>query len=763
MTFKLPILIFFLCCLGNVFGQTFTGKVIDAVSKEPLIGANIVNSNGQGTTTDVNGLFSFSKLENFEVFAISFIGYETLTTDTIAINKSQTEPAVFELIPSASSLGEIVISAGKFEQRLEEVTMSLDILKPSLIEDKNQVRLENTLQQAPGVNVTDGQANIRGGSGWSFGTGTRVQTLVDGIPLISGDAGQALWDLVPIQSLDRVEVLKGASSVLYGSAAMNGVIHAITHPFPEKFSLNVNLYSGWYDTPKRNYLKWWDGPQLNSGINFDLQQIINPNNAFVLSAGYISDDGFRYLEEGTLTRMFGKYLHKSKRIKGLEASLSSTVNYADHGDALMWESDSFAYIPGDSAITRTYGWDFYIDPNISYRHGHFKHNVMGRYLQLNNNAKSSEADYTNASEQFFLQYLLQYYYTSKLVVTAGYSTTHTTSNSIVFVGRHQASNNAGFLQADYKPLEWINLNAGVRLEEYTLDDRYQKEPVFRGGVNVQIIKGTNARFSYGEAFRFPAISETFTTTSFGAISVFPNEGLNPESGNSIELGLRQMFYSKKIKGYIDFSVFQMHYYDMIEFTFGSWGKVVPPGYGLGFKPLNVGETKIKGFEVATALEGKVNSKLAYRLLAGYTYTLPQVLYPDSAFAQDQNGNDLTYTLSSSDTSNRILKYRYQDLFKVDLQINYSQWHGGFSMRYNDFMQNIDRLFNDRIAGVKKNRQRNYNGDFVLDVRLGYQINKKWQVDFLVNNVLNEEFMIRPGYLGEPRSYTFKINYSIGKS
>ena len=130
------------------------------------------------------------------------------------------------------------------------------------------------------------------------------------------------------------------------------------------------------------------------------------------------------------------------------------------------------------------------------------------------------------------------------------------------------------------------------------------------------------------------------------------------------------------------------------------------------------------------------------------------------FAQDTAGNDMTYTLSSSDTTNRILKYRYQDIVKFDLQLNYGKFHGGFSFRYNDFMQNIDKLFEEQIDGIKENRTRNSDGDYVVDLRLGYMINKKWQMDFLVNNVFNREVMIRPGYLGPPRAYSVRLKYSI---
>ena len=87
----------------------------------------------------------------------------------------------------------VVVSAGKFEQRIEETTVSIEVIKPNLISNKNTTNIQTAIDQVPGVNITDGQANIRGGSGWSYGAGTRVQVLVDDMPLISGDAGQAQW------------------------------------------------------------------------------------------------------------------------------------------------------------------------------------------------------------------------------------------------------------------------------------------------------------------------------------------------------------------------------------------------------------------------------------------------------------------------------------------------------------------------------------------------------------------------------------------
>ena len=83
--------------------------------------------------------------------------------------------------------------------------------------NKNTTDLEILMNQSPGVQVVDGQANIRGGSGWSYNTGSRVLVMVDDMPLLSGDRGTVEWDMIPMENVSQIEVIKGASSVLFGS------------------------------------------------------------------------------------------------------------------------------------------------------------------------------------------------------------------------------------------------------------------------------------------------------------------------------------------------------------------------------------------------------------------------------------------------------------------------------------------------------------------------------------------------------------------
>ena len=105
--------------------------------------------------------------------------------------------------------------------------------------------MADVVGRTPGVTVIDGQANIRGGSGYAYGVGSRVMLLVDNMPLIRGDWGDINWNFVPLENAEQVEVVKGAASVLYGSAALNGVINVRTAwPIDSVPETKVQVFSG---------------------------------------------------------------------------------------------------------------------------------------------------------------------------------------------------------------------------------------------------------------------------------------------------------------------------------------------------------------------------------------------------------------------------------------------------------------------------------------------------------------------------------------
>src|SRR5205823_6428618 len=107
-----------------------------------------------------------------------------------------------DLFASTKELSTVVVSAGKFEQKLEEVTVSMAVMKQSFIENNNTRTMQDIMEFVPGVTIIDGQPNIRGGSGFSYGAGSRVLVLVDDLPLLAADANDPKWSFLPTEIID---------------------------------------------------------------------------------------------------------------------------------------------------------------------------------------------------------------------------------------------------------------------------------------------------------------------------------------------------------------------------------------------------------------------------------------------------------------------------------------------------------------------------------------------------------------------------------
>ena len=183
------ITLFFSLFAFELFAQNgrLTGAITDAATREPLPGVT-VRAGNTGTVSDTEGLYALSLPAGTHEVIFTFVGYQSRTL-TVKITAGQTLQLGMALGDSDNLLQQATVTAGKFEKPLGEVTVSLDVLKPTLIESVNTTSVDEVLVKVPGVAILDGQASIRGGSGFSYGAGTRVLLLVDDIPALQADAG----------------------------------------------------------------------------------------------------------------------------------------------------------------------------------------------------------------------------------------------------------------------------------------------------------------------------------------------------------------------------------------------------------------------------------------------------------------------------------------------------------------------------------------------------------------------------------------------
>jgi iron complex outermembrane receptor protein len=116
----------------------------------------------------------------------------------------------------------------------------------------------------------------------------------------------------------------------------------------------------------------------------------------------------------------------------------------------------------------------------------------------------------------------------------------------------------------------------------------------------------------------------------------------------------------------------------------------------------------------------------------------------------------------------MLKYRYKHIAKADIEVIYKKTSLGGSVRYNSFMKNVDKVFtedfiggdNGIIPGINTAREKFKDGDFIIDLRAGYQITKTARIGFIINNLLNREYMTRPATMMPPRTFAMQLALKI---
>ncbi len=755
------------------------GRVTTTASKEALIGVTVIaDSSATATSSDVNGDYSLKLMPGKHNLTFKMIGMSEKRL-VVELKEGETKSLNVSLEESTKELGLVVVSASKFEQRIEDVTMSMQVLKPDIVENKNTTSMDEIIDQIPGVNVIDGQANIRGGSGWSYGAGSRVTVLVDDLPQLTADAGDAKWSFLPVENLQQIEVIKGASSAQFGASALNGVINIRTAYPTATPKTKLNIFTGFYDPNQKielndtTYDLNWSGniPHKMSGANFFHSRQIK-NFDLVVGGNVLMDDGYRQGEYEMRGRFNFNTRYRSRKIDGLSYGLNFNTMYTVGTLFFIWQNDTTgAFLPlggtGDGTSLSDYTtYRTNVDPFLTYadKKGN-THKIRTRYFKttnINNTNQGSTAQF------YYGEYQYQKRFSDKLSLSGGIAENYSKVVSDLYEN-HDGNNFAGYAQADFK-LWKLTFSLGGRAEKYRIDSLSDKiTPVFRSGINYHVLKETYLRASYGQGYRYPSIAEKYVSTDVGLLGIFPNDSLSAEKGSSTEIGLMQGIKISGWKGYFDVAIFQNKYDNMIEFAFSQWAPVPshpPYVHYIGFKGLNIGNTKITGIDISLSGVGKICG-INTTLIAGYTYIKPIQTYFDSTYIKaigkalgiEDNG------YLGTDSSN-ILKYRFQNMFKGDLEFGYKKFAIGLSVRYTSYMKNIDKLFvhpfwGSQISpGVTHYRQSYKSGDTIYDLRMSCQVTENAKLSLIVKNLTNHLYMQRPTDMQPPRIFMVQVGINF---
>ncbi|MBN2273731.1 MAG: TonB-dependent receptor [Bacteroidales bacterium] len=776
----------------------FKGVIINAENGSPLVGANIKlrKDFSTGTISDHEGRFSIRLNPGVYTFILSFIGMETDSV-TISLQDGEILEKQFLLFPVWKELDEVEVRVGKFDKRIEDITVSMEVLKPRLIESKNARSIESVLDYAPGLNILDNEPQIRGGSGFTFGVGSKVAILIDDMPMISGDAGRPFWDLIPVENIEHVEVIKGASSVLSGTSALSGAIHIMTASPNSKPVTKLTAYTGFYTSPREKSMQWWDDYPYITGASL-LHSKQYGSVDIVLGANVDFDHGYQGapapgpLVNDTISDFTDRQMRSekyrfnfnirkhSKKHQGLNFGINGNIMSHSTPMTLAWLDDTSGFYrayPG--AVYLQDQLIFYLDPYVNIYTGEgMKHSVKARILHNNSNMTNNQS-VKNTLIFSDYQFKRTYDFIKDFELIGGVSWTQSYVNADMYKASGSSYNRqfniSAYAQVENKFKGIINTSVGVRGEYFQLNDSITAlKPIIRAGINFKLYPGTFLRLSYGQGYRFPTITERFIRTSAGSFAVFDNPGLKPENSWNTEIGLKQLFRFKNYFGHIDIAGFIQEYHNTIEYLFGFWDSTYSFAYA-GFKFLNTGHTRIIGLDISHTGSSKLGHKSGIRMMAGYSYIMPRTLEPDLVFARDYNPfqrTDYSFSSTSVNPERNILKYRFLHTFKADIEFFTRHLSMGYSIKYFSKTENLDKAIADfervtlstggtlqPILYMDYYNEHN-KGNIVMDGRISYEFAKKHKVSLICNNFLNRSYSLRPLKAEEIRSLMLQYVLNI---
>jgi outer membrane cobalamin receptor len=731
--------------LNIVFSQTIVkGKVFDNNTLEPLHGVYVIYEKTQGTTTDQYGHFFIkSDINKFNI-DFKFIGYKPAVR-SINITSNDTIELNVGLDMELQEIGQIVVSANKTEQKVAELTVSMDIIKSGDFLKTHITDAQELINKTPGIEVLDGQASIRGGSGFSYGVGSRVLALIDGLPVLSPDAGSIKWQFLPLENISQIEIIKGASSVLYGSSALNGIINFRTASATNIPNTQFFAETGIYGRPDNKNWIWWDSPRVFSTVSFSHLQKTGKTD-LGLGINLLIDNGYRKNNDEKLGRISLRLKHHNQKVKGLVYGLNINSGYTAKRDFILWEdANTGALIQDTSSVSLLHGSFLAVDPFMSFdNNGRFKHDIRIRLQSANNKFPVRDENNSDAFS-FYTEYQMYYRLSDFMNITAGVSENYSNVLSNFF-GDHKGINLAGFTQLEANPVSRLKLVAGLRIEHNSLDGKNDKiVPIFRTGINWQAADYTFLRASFGQGYRYPSIAEKHASTTLGSVKIFPNPYVQPESGWSSEIGIKQGVLMGKTKGQADLSVFFSQNSDLIEYIFSNYPDPITGVYDFGFQATNVEQSRIYGYEIEFILNrtfGGFNTTLS----GGYTY-----IYPVE-FNQVTHKNTDTY-----------LKYRRKHSAKISLNTSYKKFDLGLIAYAKSKILSIDDVFLNQLTresilpGFYGYWLENNTGYFLIDGNLGYSINKVLNLSLAVKNITNTEYMGRPGDIQPQRNFSLRLS------
>ncbi len=722
------------------FGQ-LRGRILDADDKTPLYGCNIIiEGTVLGAAADHQGGYFVSRiLPGTYTVVASMMGYASKKVKGVVIEAGKTAELNFVLQATVLETPQMVVTASKRRQQIQETPVSVDVVSSREIRQRNVATLDEVLVNTAGVGIIEGQLDIRGSTGFNWSAGSRVLLMVDGHPLISGETGGINWSAIPVDQVESVEIVKGAGSALYGSNAMAGMVNIITRDPGPKPETRYHLTWGFYDQPVYSEWRWTDRflpyqlfhqGRLNlksalgvNGIDISHSRQMGPVG-LLLSVSRWQSSG--YQQNGDYSRWNIMSKANIKLSRGQSLSVLADWAVDDHGDILQWLSQERALeVPQEELGNRVRNEKTNVHATYS--------NAITSELALKLKGNFYRTDWHNffydnrdyaVTDRWGGEAQLDYA-KGRHLVTSGGEMIYQTADSPIY-GDQSTWDGAVYTEDIIRLGGGFKANLGGRFDYHHvhgIGEDWQFSP--RMGLTAGLWRGGALRLSAGRGFRAPSIAEVFANITVSGFRVVPNLNLKEaERAWSMETGLRQNFqfqggigFFGKLapNGMFDLAFFYSRYTNMIDVDLNS--------ELMAFQFINLDNARNLGFE-ARCSAGILGGMLL--LNGGFTYIDPVNI----------------------DTG-KMLNYRSRYRFTGSSTLRLGRITFGFDYRYASRVEEVVDIFaTDQRVPMH-----------VIDARVIYALGKM-DLALECKNLRNYNYSLRQRYLEPLRQFVFSLRGSL---
>jgi iron complex outermembrane receptor protein len=594
-----------LLCSARVVAQAqsaeLIGRVSDSLTGAGLPGAIILLPGTLlETRTDAHGEYRLAAIApGIHAVHILLLGYEPVTRDSVLLRPGETRRLDVTMKRAAIELAPVSVTASQVTRGTGESVASVAVLTSRQLARRNVVTLDEALHYVPGVTFNNGAIDIRGASGVQGGVGSRVLIMVDGHPVLSADGGETDFEALPLLDVQRVEVVKGAYSAIYGSNALGGVVNIITAPIGESPVTSVRAHYGAYDLPSG--FSYSDHRLDFEGISLQHSRRLGALGAR-LFAGRDASTGYR--EDGSSSRwlLSGRLAYPAT--SDHPSSAYATYSSERSGNFLTWRDAAHPYeappgtegdwahygkLSAGATITALAGQNRllqvtpYLEHDDSRNHYHDNHDYH-RATKIGSGARLTIAPSPSST------------------LTMGSDASHTTvasnflgrpvsDTSASFVGRPAIDDYGIYAQGEQRLSERLTGSLGARFDyHHALGSGAERSLSPKVGLALRVTPSLSARVSAGHGYRAPAAIEQYVSTFQSGFHVVPNPQLHGESSWSTEVGVTSQATPWL---WVDGALFESWYRDLI----GPAPAPVP----LEFQFRNITRARVRGLDLETRL------------------------------------------------------------------------------------------------------------------------------------------------------------------